>query len=239
MEFENLTEEELKKRIANTEKKISSIKKKTPKKSIALSGQPKKTFDFKKFDFKNIDFGLNIDKYTQIDDILRELYKQQQLTNKLLYSLYLKSGSSNTTIINPSEGITGDSLEGLLSERYRSKVKNFVNQIITGTKVILEMEGSGAISEMLFLSSDALAANAVYGVRIISDGIIIYQDTYTGFTSRSNYETDMTAFNDAGNSNYVLTFQSIAYDNSFKIEVYDSTATFTDIYIKYHEKIGA
>ena len=122
-------------------------------------------------------------------------------------------------------------------DRFRTKLLKNINQTITNTTTILEVIGSGVIAEAEFLSSDSLAANAVYGVRIKADKKVIYNDTYAVFATRSNYEADMSAYQDAANNLYISLFRNIGYDKSFKIEVYKSTATFSSIQIKYHERV--
>ena len=74
----------------------------------------------------------------------------------------------------------------------------------------------------------------MHSIKIISDNDILFDNTYTELAARSNYEADMTAFSDA--TYYVVNVQNIAFQNSIMVQLYNSSATFDHIYIKYHEK---
>lgn len=189
----------------------------------------------------------SIDKYTKIDDILREVYKQNQITNRILLAIYIRLGKVSPTIPTqpqpivleptPNELPLGD-LESIFSDNYTSKVEYLSNKIIVGSKKIFDKKMSGVLVECKFHSSNLLPANKVYNVRILADGGVVYDDSYANFEARNNYESDMTCYEDSNNNFYVLIFQNIVFTNSLVIEVYGSTTTFTEIYLKYHKKVG-
>lgn len=108
---------------------------------------------------------------------------------------------------------------------------------ITGSNKVFELEGSGIISELKFQSSNATVNNKAYGVRIMSDNSIIYQDTWANFENRNFYETDMSCWEDLINGFYILAFKNMAFAKNLIIEVYSSTASFSGIYLKYHLKV--
>jgi len=115
-------------------------------------------------------------------------------------------------------------------------VKNIENPKITGSESVFGISGTGILAEVKFQSSNSTVNNKAYSVRILSDKDIIYNGTWTNFESRSYYEADMTCYEDAINGYYILSFKKVAYLKNLKIEVYESTATFINIYIKYHER---
>jgi len=127
--------------------------------------------------------------------------------------------------------------EIFIDDRYQTKMLHDVNTSITDKQTILEVNGSGVMPQALFLSSDSVAANAVYGVRIKAANKIIYQDTYAVLANRSNYEADMSAYQDAANNLYISMFKNVSFDKKLIVEVYGSTATFSDIVVKYHMRV--
>lgn len=197
--------------------------------------------------------GSVIDKFTNIDELIyennvalqdliqdqRETNRQLQITNKLLLALYFKEDSDGNLVASQPNAIDSGEILREIS-RGGSQITRVItetNKTITGDESIFQEEFEGAIAELLFVSSTSSSDNAVYGVRVIADDNNIYEDTYSNFSARSNIETDMAAFEDEINSWYLLQFQNVYFQNSIKIEVYNSTATFERIYIKYHRSV--
>ena len=181
-----------------------------------------------------------IDQYTQIDEILRQLLQEQQITNeqlsitnKLLYAIYLMGG-----VGGEGKGeIPKVDLSELGSNRFRTKVVHLSPSGNIGTQRIFKVEGAGYVEEVKFISSNSSANNKSYSVRVIADDSVIYDATWDEYESRSLHETDVTAFNDTNNSVYVLHFRNIFYVYNFTVEIYDNLATFQNVYVKYHEEI--
>ncbi len=178
-----------------------------------------------------------IDKFTSVDELLKENIKQQHLTNQLLLALcYKKEKDGKIVSIQPNGIDTSAIIEGLKGgDNYKTMVKN-ITSTITGSENVFGIKGTGILAEVKFQSSNANVNNKAYSVRILSDKDIIYNGTWSNFESRSYYEADMTAYEDAINGYYILSFKKVAYLKNLKIEVYESSATFTNIYIKYHER---
>ncbi|MEE9378844.1 MAG: hypothetical protein V3V33_12505 [Candidatus Lokiarchaeia archaeon] len=180
-----------------------------------------------------------LDKFTSIDELLRENIKAQRdladITHKLLLAIYYKGGGE--TSITPNGVDTTAILESLTGgDDYRTLNKIFNN--VTGDKTILEVEGSGIIDVIKFVSSNTSVLNKEYSVRIRSDTTILYQNSWTELEARSPNERGMVAFeDDTINNEYLLIFKTIAYSEDFMIEVYDSSATLSMVQIKYHEKV--
>lgn len=178
-----------------------------------------------------------VDRYTTIDDkisetnvLLQQLIQEQRINNALLQKLNAKDYSiSNVSLPN----VQALNIE---KEKYETYVKVITEQTITGNGQILSDQFEGMIAEVYFISDDTVAANGVYGVRILADDKPIYQDMYTELATRSNYESDMSAYDDA--TYFVTSFQDIAFMRKILIEVYASTATFTRIFVKYHKRIA-
>ncbi len=124
------------------------------------------------------------------------------------------------------------------SDDYKIIVKNIENTKITGNEIVFEITGTGILAECKFQSSTSTTDNKTYSVRVLSDKDMIYQGTWGNFESRSYYESDLTAYDDDINGFYILSFKNIAYLKKLKIEVYESSAIFTNIYVKYHIKSG-
>lgn len=183
-----------------------------------------------------------IDNFTKIDDLLRETVialrssiKEQRINNKLLLAIYYKNGEKGK--IQPNGIDTSAILSDLnLRDDYKTLVKNLENVKITGNEIVFEISGIGIIAEIKFQSSNSTTDNKNYAVRIHSDKDLIYGGTWTTFESRSYYESDLTCYNDDINGYYILSFKNVAYLKNLKIEVYESSATFTNIYMKIHKK---
>lgn len=186
-----------------------------------------------------------IDRYTQIDDLLRnnqilmgQLLTQQTNTNKLLYTM-LKSGQITGVPISgmPYEAITKTDISNIISggNQYKTFVREFPNHTIsTGTTYTLINEKfSGIISEIYLLST--LAQGSTYSIKVTADTEKIYDDTWTNFSARNSYESDMSAFSDA--TYYVLSLQDIAFNESIVVEIYNANLTFYRIYMKVHRRV--
>lgn len=193
----------------------------------------------KKKNLKSNNLFSPLDKFTKIDDLLRENIKQQHLTNQLLLALYYKKEKDGKIVpIQPNRVDTSAILEGFRGDDiYRTIVRNIENPKITGSEKVFEIQGSGILAEVKFQSSNSTVNNRNYGVRIVSDKSMIYQDTWANFFNRSFHETDLSCWEDIPNSCYLLVFQKIAFAKNLMIEVYGSTATFSNIYLKYHLKV--
>ena len=116
---------------------------------------------------------------------------------------------------------------------YTTDILELKNQNITGDKIIFSYEFGGGISEIILLSDDALAANAVYKVRLIADGKPIWNDTYANLALFSDYHTDMSAEGTlSAGDYYAMKLRNIFFNESINFTIYESTATFTKIYVK-------
>lgn len=186
-----------------------------------------------------------IDRYTQIDELMRknqillsELLEAQKITNRLLV-IQMKAQPDEIIRGYPEAGIDLAGILGGGAARYTSFMFEYPNQVIVGELDIYNEKHGGGIQEIIFLSDSALAANAVYSVQIMADDKRIYNDSYSNFAIKSDYETDMTAFEDLVNSRYVLTFQNVFFNESCYIRVYNSTATFIYIILKIAKRLEA
>lgn len=186
-----------------------------------------------------------IDKFTNIDELVRELILAQHetndalnMTNKLLIALYLQEASDGSLVAKQPNGVIDTSaiLKGLTSgDDYRTLNKVIHNE--TGDKTILGVKGSGVIDVIKFVSSNALVVNKDYSVRIRSDTTILYANTWTELEARSPNERGMVCWENEDSNEYLLLFKTIAYSEMFMIEVYDSNATLSMVQVKYHEKV--
>lgn len=169
------------------------------------------------------------------DDLLRQLTEQLYISNKLSVATYKKKQINGS--INPYQ--SGKDVERLeVSDvDYKTIVMNFGSMNIGGSEKIYEIEGSGIISELMFKSSTATVNNKAYGVRIMSDNSISYQDTWDNCFNRSFHEVDMACWIDGIRNYYILEFQDIVFAKNLIIQVYGSSASFTDIYLKFYLKV--
>ena len=158
-----------------------------------------------------------------------------QISNKLLLALYIEEAADGTLIAKQPNGIdTGKILESIGGGVERTTIiKSIPN--FSGDKQAFELSDSGFVIEVMFKSSTSTTDNKDYSIRIKADDIIIYQDSFTNFESRNKFERDMTCYEDTEDSYYFLHFKNISYRNSFIIEVYESEATFEQVYLKYIE----
>jgi len=173
---------------------------------------------------------------TSTDELLRQLIEQLHISNQLSVVSYKKTQINNN--INPYQ-TKGDITERVLvsSDNYTTIVKNTGNTTITGSGKIYEINGSGIVGELKFKSSDATVNNQGYSVRIVADNSIVYDDSWLNFSFKSFHEVDMSCWQDVPNACYLLVFQKIAFSKNLLVEIYNSTASFTDIYLKYHLKV--
>lgn len=194
-----------------------------------------------------------IDRYTKIDDLLKttintlnELIKQQQFTNSLLYELLktertqnlLVGGTPQTSLPQQNINVDVGSLQGLTSiggNRYKTTAKTQYNIAINPELTLYEENHGGALQELVLLASDGAAANAIFKLQILADGEKVYDDSYTNLASLSDYESDMTAFDDG--TYYVVAINTVFFEESIKIWVYESTATFDYIYMKIVKRL--
>lgn len=116
--------------------------------------------------------------------------------------------------------------------RYKTIVYAYKEETVVGEKVIVNEKYGGAIAEILFQSTIAGGVNnKAYSIQIICDGSDIYNDSWDGFSTVSNYLQDLSAFTDG--TYYILTFNTIFFDESITIRVYNAESpTFKRIYIK-------
>ena len=193
-----------------------------------------------------IDSSKILDKYTNIDELVRDLVLAQHetndalnMTNKLLIALYLQEASDGSLVAKQPNGIIDTSaiLEGLRGgDDYRTLNKIIHNE--TGDKTILEIKGSGIIDVIKFVSSNASVDNKDYSVRIRSDTTILYANTWAEFEARTPSERGMVCYeDDITHNEYLLIFKTIAYSENLTIEIYESNATLSLIQVKYHEKV--
>lgn len=189
--------------------------------------------------------GSAIDQFTNIDDILRATHNIQvdmlymlknlamssALQNELLYHIYIKGFGGKREDIK-IEGL--DSLFGNRMVTKNIKLSNITPS--TDNEEVYNLDGNGYVVEIIFLSSDSSTDNKEYSVRVTSNDNIIYDDSWDNFNSSSEYQNGATAFDNDRNGYYILNLQNFFFRNGFKINVYNSSATFTEINIKYHKE---
>lgn len=185
-------------------------------------------------------FNSPIDKFTKIDDLLRQ---NIHLQKELIEQIYISNQLSWATLKKSSDGFISPYPNGdrpiILGgdDDYKTIVNNLTSMKISGSSEVFKIDGSGIVGEIMFKSSNATVNNKVYGVRIMSDNSIAYQDTWANFFNRSFHEVDVSCWEDLVRNYYLLVIQKIAFAKNLIIEVYGSTTHFTDIYIKYYLKI--
>jgi len=182
-----------------------------------------------------------LDRYTQIDDLLRISIRQQTLTNKLLAALLVGTGQQQVDGVDLLAIAQQLNVKDILqADTYKTTLKSLKNISTTSLtkKLIFEAKYGGTLGEVYFLSDVSNDNNNKYKIKIISDGEVSYEDTWANFSTISNYERDMTAFYD--NDNYIISFQNVAFNKSLLIEVVGTTVntvTFHNIKIKIHKKL--
>jgi len=159
-----------------------------------------------------------------------ETNRQLEITNKLLLTLFSledeKKGSNNTILDDMLKGF------GMVTQ-----VVEFNNKTIGENEIIFQGKFEGGLAELLFVSSTSTINNKAYSARIVADDNIIYQDSYTNFEAKQATETDMACFEDVYNTWYLLQFQKVNFMKSILVEIFDSSATFLRIYVKYHKVV--
>jgi len=181
-----------------------------------------------------------LDRFTQTDDLLRKLIQEQNTTNQLLYS-FLRTGSAPQSIIISSP--EGESQSApILSDNYKTFIYRANNIVINSSsfvnqqaKIFEKIGISGIIKQIKLLSDVSDSDNSSYGIRIMSDDDVLLEATYSELATYSNYESDITVYNDS--SYYIMIIEEISFTNSIRIEVYNSDATFDLVEIKYHQRV--
>lgn len=222
-DFSDLTVEEIEKMTRNINKEVKELE-------VRLKKKP--------------NFNLNIiDKFTGVDELLRqnihlqkELIEQMYISNQLSWATYKKTQGADGGFISPYPNGDKPIIFGG-DDDYKTIVNNVANMKISGSNKVFNIEGSGIVAEVMFKSTNATVNNKAYGVRIMSDNSIAYQDTWANFFNRSFHEVDLACWEDLIRNYYLLEFQNITFTKNLIVEVYGSTAHFTDIYIKYHLKV--
>lgn len=190
-----------------------------------------------------------LDKFTNIDELLientiatrdsiieqRETNRQMRISNRLILALLVEELEDGTVIRKDVSGIDTDKiLESIGKGGGRTTiVKSLPN--FSGNKTVFELSDSGFVIEIMFKSSTSSTDNKDYSVRVSADNTIIYQDSFATFESHNKFERDMTCYEDTRDSYYFLQFKNISYKNKFVVEIYESEATFEQVYIKYLE----
>jgi len=194
-----------------------------------------------------------IDKFTSIDELtidntiaIKQLIEEQRdtnrtlsVTNKLLLALYVKEDADGNYIANiPSEFDSVGLLEALEGGgEERTRIKTLPNEKIIGKKVVFTITGKGYLIELLLKSSTSSSNNKSYSLRILADNTNAYDGTFTEFEDRNHFEVDLTCYEDTRQEKYIMEIKNIMYEDSLVIEVYESVATFEQVYIKYHEVV--
>lgn len=119
--------------------------------------------------------------------------------------------------------------------RYVTEIHNLKTQIISGNQTILNEKFAGILAEIYLLSDAGISANSEYSIKIVADGVPLYNDSYANFATISDYETDIDIGSDA--SYYYAIFRNIAFVKSIYIEIYNSSATFDIIKLKIHREV--
>ena len=183
---------------------------------------------------------LNVDKYTNIDELLVELIEQTEKTNELLVLLSRISFMALKAQLGGKTPII-EGIEDIAGSRYRTRVirvDNIKSSVLKRQERIFTLKEAGVISEINIISANTDSDNKNYKVRVVADDRDVYNDSWDNFESRNMHDADMTAFDNTNENKYVLIFQDIVFDESCYLEIYESYATFDYIKVKYHEKIG-
>lgn len=184
-----------------------------------------------------------LDKWTKIDDILRDnskllnkLINEQIKTNQYLVAL-LNKKFVDIDLALP-ESIGGEIIKNL-NYLYKTITHKWTNQVVASSDKLTILKGNytGIVSEVMIRTSDAAAANKNYSFRILADNEIIYDDTWDNFNTENGLMSDMSAFDNG--TWYVLAFNTIAFTNAIEIEIYNlsNSITFSKVFIKYHRRI--
>ena len=172
-----------------------------------------------------------IDKFTKQDEILLELLKEQEETNKLL----VLNNRILLTLLKTQFGDDINLIESL--EGYGEGDYQTINIQTTGKDVSYRKEGVGYIELIRLVSSSLDVNNKDYSVEIISDDNVLYKGTWDTLEARSATEKGMVCFEDEIDNQYILNFLGNYYSEYFEVKVYDSKATFSLFQIKYHNKV--
>jgi len=172
-----------------------------------------------------------IDQFSKKDEILLELLKEQEETNKLL----VLNNRILLTLLKTQFGediSLIESLEGYGEEGYQT-----INIQTSGKDVNYRKEGSGFIELIRLVSSSLNADNKDYSIEVICDDNVLYKGSWETLEGRSATEKGMVCFEDEIDDQYILNFLGNYYSEYFEVKVYDSKATFSLFQIKYHSKV--
>jgi hypothetical protein len=176
-------------------------------------------------------FKIDIDKFTKQDEILLELLREQEETNKLL----VLNNRILLTLLKTQFGediSLIESLEGYGEEGYQT-----INIQTSGKDVNYRKEGSGFIELIRLVSSSLDVNNKDYSIEVVCDDNVLYKGSWDTLEGRSATEKGMVCFEDEIDEQYILNFLGNYYSEYFEVKVYDSKATFSLFQIKFHSKV--
>ena len=176
-------------------------------------------------------FKIDIDKFTKQDEILLELLKEQEETNKLL----VLNNRILLTLLKTQFGEDIDLIESL--EGYGEGDYQTINIQTTGKDASYRKEGTGYIELIRLVSSSLDVNNKDYSIEIVCDDNVLYKGTWDTLEGRSATEKGMVCFEDEIDNQYILNFLGNYYTEYFEVKVYDSKATFSLFQIKFHNKV--
>lgn len=120
---------------------------------------------------------------------------------------------------------------------YKTKVYEYKGKTVVGQFEVVNEAFGGAVSEIVLLSDASEARNKQYSVQVITDGNIVYDDTWERFEAKSNYFTDLSAFDDG--TFFALLLNNIFFNETIRILIYDAdNATFDSITVKTIRRVG-
>ncbi len=184
-----------------------------------------------------------IDKFTKIDDLLRQnialqkdLIEQVHISNKLALATYYKNGITSSVPTDPY-GVDTSVLERLKVSSDDYQTLNPIMLNLDGNDAGIRVDGSGIIDTIKFVSTTTTIDNKDYTVEVKCDKTILYNNTFAELEARTGTERGMVCYEDLLAFKYLLIFRTILYTNGFEIRVLNSKAKFELFQVKYHKRV--
>lgn len=131
--------------------------------------------------------------------------------------------------------IQAENLTDLITKKYKSLSYEKVNVSVEKQLTVLDEKYSGALAQVLFICLTG-APNQAYSVRIIADGVAIYNGTWSTFDTYDSYMSDVICADDATYG--YLSFSNIFFDKNIIVEIHSATnVSFSYIWVKALKRI--
>jgi len=112
---------------------------------------------------------------------------------------------------------------------YTTKTRILNNQTVDKSYKVIETSGKGNIEQILLT-----VQNSDFGLFLAIDGNVVYDKTYSYFSTNSDYLQNISALYESDTQRYYLSIRNFHFKKGFRIDINTiSGAVFDEIMVKY------